>query len=264
MSITSEDTRAGVEWERWHAEREADLATDYGWLSLTGFAWLAAEPTAVDGLPGLWWDDHGTARLRVGTADAVTVDGQVVNGDSTAAVDEGGSVEWVEVGTTHVQLLRRGGRLAVRSRDPQAPTRTGFEGVPTFAYDPAWVVEGRFTRDDEPSLVEVATARADLRQHVRIAGSLAVSIGEDSHTLRVGENADGTLHVLFHDATNGTETALWRSVTTHRPGPDGDVLIDLNRAVNLPYAFTDFGTCPAPPEVNRLPVRVTAGERAPA
>ena len=27
-------------WARWHAAREADLAADHGWLSLTGFHWL--------------------------------------------------------------------------------------------------------------------------------------------------------------------------------------------------------------------------------
>ena len=39
--------------------------------------------------------------------------------------------------------------------------------------------------------------------------------------------------------------------------------LDLNRAVNLPCAYTDFATCPLPPAENRLPVAVEAGERTP-
>ncbi|WP_197275045.1 DUF1684 domain-containing protein [Luteipulveratus halotolerans] len=187
-----------------------------------------------------------------------------MSGDSTAVVDEAGSLDWAEVGATRVQLLRRGGRFALRTRDPLAPTRKRFSSVPVFDFDPDWVVEGRLTRYAAPLRVEVSTARPDLRQHVTVIGELALDVHGHEYRLRAGENADGTLQVLFHDTTNGTETAGWRTVTTRRPGPDGDVLVDLNRAVNLPYAFTEFGTCPAPPEGNVIDVPVTAGERKPA
>jgi uncharacterized protein (DUF1684 family) len=42
---------------------------------------------------------------------------------------------------------------------------------------------------------------------------------------------------------------------------DGKVVLDFNRAVNPPCAFTPFATCPLPPKENRLTVRVTAGEK---
>jgi uncharacterized protein (DUF1684 family) len=38
------------------------------------------------------------------------------------------------------------------------------------------------------------------------------------------------------------------------------VTIDFNRAVNPPCAFTPYATCPLPPRVNWLPVRIEAGE----
>ena len=41
-------------------------------------------------------------------------------------------------------------------------------------------------------------------------------------------------------------------------------VLDLNRAVSYPYAFSDFGTCPAPVDGNVLPFPVAAGEKAPA
>jgi uncharacterized protein (DUF1684 family) len=41
------------------------------------------------------------------------------------------------------------------------------------------------------------------------------------------------------------------------------VVLDFNRAVNLPCAFTDFATCPLPPAGNHLPFEVTAGELIP-
>ena len=36
-----------------------------------------------------------------------------------------------------------------------------------------------------------------------------------------------------------------RAVTTSVSDKEGRVTIDFNRAVNFPFAFSDFGTCPA-------------------
>ncbi|HAP89673.1 MAG TPA: hypothetical protein DCR15_07915, partial [Arthrobacter bacterium] len=41
------------------------------------------------------------------------------------------------------------------------------------------------------------------------------------------------------------------------------VLLDFNRAVNLPCAYTDLATCPLPPAENRLTVAIEAGEQTP-
>jgi uncharacterized protein (DUF1684 family) len=42
------------------------------------------------------------------------------------------------------------------------------------------------------------------------------------------------------------------------------VVLDFNRAANLPCAYTDLATCPLPPPENRLPVAIEAGEKIPA
>jgi uncharacterized protein (DUF1684 family) len=42
------------------------------------------------------------------------------------------------------------------------------------------------------------------------------------------------------------------------------VIVDLNRTVNLPCAFTEFATCPLPPAGNTVTVPVEAGEHSPA
>ena len=61
MSTTYETHDLLTAWTRWHADREADLAAEHGWLSLTGFHWLPPAPAALDGLPGRW---HTGARSR--------------------------------------------------------------------------------------------------------------------------------------------------------------------------------------------------------
>ena len=70
--------------------------------------------------------------------------------------------------------------------------------------------------------------------------------------------------MLFTDETSGVTTdPANRSLTVAAPDPDGTVVVDFNRAVNLPCAYTEFATCPLPPAENHLPVAVEAGEKKP-
>lgn len=251
------------EWKSWRAERAEGLATTHGWLSLSGFAWLVSASSAVDGLPGRWWSDDASAFLEATAQDGLVVDGDIVDGVVEAEVAEGGSLLWVSDGDRKVELARRGGRYAVRTRDPQAATLTGFRGIPAFDHDPEWVRPGRFTEHPQPEVVPVDTARDDLTQNATLVGTVDVEIDGEWHSLEASRGAGGGLTLAFHDETNGTETAPWRAVGVTDPAPDGSVSVDFNRAANFPFAFTDFGTCPAPVVGNTLPIAVRAGEKAP-
>jgi len=247
------------DWSTWHAAREQDLNTDYGWLSIVGFDWLGPEPTALSGLPGEWWVADGRAHVSVD--GSLTLNGAPVVGTVSATVAEAGSLSWLFFGNRLVELVLRGGRYAVRQRDPGAATRQGFAGVPTYPLDPEWVVRGWYTPYGAPERVEVSTARDDLRQHVTAVGTVHLALGGAAYELVATGASDGRLSLSFHDGTNGSETAPWRTVTTGVVEADGSVLIDFNRAINLPFAFTAFGTCPAPVTGNQLGLPVTAGEK---
>jgi uncharacterized protein (DUF1684 family) len=70
--------------------------------------------------------------------------------------------------------------------------------------------------------------------------------------------------VLFTDATSGVTTyGAVRSLHLEAPEAGGPVVLDFNRATNLPCAYTEHATCPLPPAENRLPVAIEAGERTP-
>jgi uncharacterized protein (DUF1684 family) len=56
------------------------------------------------------------------------------------------------------------------------------------------------------------------------------------------------------------QTAPARFLYAERPR-DGKIVLDFNREVNPPCAFTPFATCPLPPPKNRFPVRIAAGEK---
>jgi hypothetical protein len=247
------------DWQTWHAAREQDLDTDYGWLSIAAFDWLPAAPTALHGLPGKWWADGERAHVR---ADGeLTLGGEPVHGETSASVAEAGSLSWLLYGDRLAELVLRGGRYAVRQRDPRTATRRDFTGVPTYPVNPDWVVRGYYTPYATPRKVEVSTARDDLRQHVTAVGTVHVALGGSAYELVATAAGSGRLALSFHDKTNGEETAPWRTVTTGIVERDQSVLIDFNRTINLPFAFTAYGTCPAPVAGNRLGLPVTAGEK---
>lgn len=267
-TTTSAATAAALEenWSRWHAAREVELVAEYGWLSLRALRWLGDEPAVVADLPGRWSAKDGDAVLEAVVGDGLTVDGRLVDGRVSTHLADGGSLGWVRHGRRLVELVRRAGRYAIRLRDPDAPARTGFRGVPAYPVDERWVLTGRVTRLPQPEPVEVATARPDLRQVVTVVAGIDLDLDGTKYRLRATDAGDGRLALAFHDATNGHGTARWRTVVTDPVGADGRadlVRVDLNRAVNPPFAFSDHGTCPAPPSGNRLGAAVTAGEQAP-
>lgn len=263
MSTQTEPARAEVDaWQQWRAERAQTLSEPYGWLSLTAFHWLPDEPAELPGLPGLWWSAGGAAHLRAPGGDGLTADGAAVSGEVSDRVDEAGSLVWVAHRDYRVELLLRGGRYAVRVRDPRAATLTGFTAVPVFEHDPAWVVQGHLVAQ-EPRSVEVGTARPDLVQRAEVVGTVHLEVEGRTHELAATRGPGGSVLLAFRDETSGAESAPWRVVPVGEPDEDGRVVVDLNRAANLPFAFTDHGTCPAPVAGNVLPVAVTAGERRP-
>ncbi len=263
-------------WTDWRRDRETELSAEHGWLSLTGFDWLPTEPSALDGLPGRWYSAGDGAVLGADATDGLVLasgqrTGEPIVGTITASVAEAGSLFWVRHGALIIELVLRGGRYAIRRRDPQGPERLAFQGIPAFEVDPHWIRPGRFSAYDVPRRITVDTARDDLRQQVTAVGTVEVSfdrftgnsIGSGRHLLIATAGRGGRLNLSFRDTTNRRETARWRVVTTSAPTPEGALVVDFNRTVNLPFAFTEFGTCPAPIPGNELPFAVTAGERAP-
>ena len=84
------------------------------------------------------------------------------------------------------------------------------------------------------------------------------------HRLVAWGEDDGSLWILFRDATSGVTTyPANRQLVAPEPASDGTTELDFNRAFNMPCAYTDFATCPLPPAENRLPVAVEAGEQIP-
>ncbi|MEC5192004.1 MULTISPECIES: DUF1684 domain-containing protein [unclassified Arthrobacter] len=280
IAPTGPDARF-ARWQRFRKNRNDALAGEYGWLTLTSFSWLTESPAAVDLVPGVWSTDGTTAFLTAAAADGLTLvdTGGAVDGTISAGLSDEESLMWVQFGGPDgrqvvVELAMRAGRYALRTRDSQSPVFTGFDGVPTFDYRPDLVVEARFHPNPEPVDMPIATANPLVDGVHRSVGELVFRLPGKDHEFRLQAEEEklGALTVTFHDETNGAgppdkATAEWRKVSTTRPRVDDQgnltVILDFNRAINYPSAFTPYGTCPMPVKNNSLDCRIEAGEKDP-
>jgi len=265
-------------WQRFRANRNKALATPHGWLTLTSLQWLEDAPAAVDRAPGLWSTDGAgatkgtTAFLTAVPSDGLTLveTGEKVDGTVSAVLADEESLMWVQFGGPDgdqvvVELAMRGGRYAIRTRDAASPVFTEFDGVPTFPYNPDWEVTGRFEPYPAPVDVPIGTANPLVDGVHRSVGEVVFRLPGSSHEFRLQAEEEklGALTVTFHDETNADTTDEWRKLSLPRPRPDGSVVLDFNRAINYPSAFTPYGTCPMPVKNNSLDIRVEAGEKEP-
>lgn len=264
------------------AAREARLASENGWLTLVALHWLApgenaagsdpALPVALEapGVPpracAFVLRDDGAVVLKVEPGAPVTVNGATPT-DAPLVTDRDGRPDVVSVGRVRLTVIERGGKLAVRARDPESPRRTGFRGLEYFPVDPSLRVEGTFERYETPREIEVPSAQGPA-QKALAPGLVRFAIRGVERTLEptVESPEDETLFFVFGDATSGNETyGAGRFLYATAPKANAaKVVLDFNLAQNPPCAFTPYATCPLVMPRNVLPDRIEAGEKVPA
>jgi uncharacterized protein (DUF1684 family) len=265
-----------AEVQGWRADREARLKADGGWLTLAGLFWLNEGPSRFGTDPaGEIVLPEGSAPAKAGVFDLragrVTVallpgasgrvGGKPVSGPTEMRPDTSGSPDVLEMGTLSMNVIARGGRLAVRLKDKNSPIRKGFTGLKWFEVQEGYRVEARFVSYPQPKPVKVPNVLGQT-ESMPSPGYAEFTLG--GATVRLdGVMEDPHAEQLFfilRDQTSGKETyGAGRFLYTDLPKA-GKVVLDFNKAYNPPCAFTPYATCPLPPPQNWMPVRVEAGE----
>ena len=239
------DPQTLEDWQHWHRERLRVLQAPDGWLTLAGLVWLedgvhsvgSADGCAIQ-LPGAGRCPPRWGSLRIAGKSAFwRPEGGT---EVPLQTDHPGPATVVQQGDVGFHLLERNDALALRVKDAQAETRTGFRGTELFAFDPSLQIAAHWD------------------------GALAhCEIGGRRHALRPQNAAANPLHFVIGDATTGQQTyGGGRFLFVPAPaGGTGPITLDLNRAINPPCAFTQFALCPVPPPENRMDVPVLAGEK---
>lgn len=264
-----------AEIEAWQKRRSERLQAEDGWLTLVGLHWIEEGKSRIGSAAGndvvlaaAAPPSVGTIMLKAGKttfepATAVTIDGAPVQGSVELRDDhhESGPTI-VQMGTMRFNVIRRGDRYGLRVKDANADSRVHFQGLQYFPIDSKWRVEARLEPHDPPKTIKIIDVTGMTTENAS-PGTLVFTIDGQEHRIDpIIEEGSDELFLIFRDATSRDTTyQAGRYLYTPMPGPDGKVIVDFNRAYNPPCAFTDFATCPLPPEQNRLPIRIEAGEK---
>lgn len=252
------------EWAAWHVLRDATFSEPLGWLSLTALHWLVDSDSTFADLAGRWRADQDGVVITAELVDGLSVDGVAVDGSATITPAEGAPGIVVTHGSRLVEVIRRTGEVALRIHDSSAPTLAQFTGIPTFEPRLEWIVDGVFTAFPAARTVTTGAVVPGLEHHHDARGVISFERNGSTHELVAFAGKDNGFHILFTDATSGVSTyPAARSLHVAASSPGGAVVLDFNRASNLPCAFTDYATCPVAPTENRLSFAVDAGEKNP-
>lgn len=150
----------------------------------------------------------------------------------------------------------------LRVWDSDAPAIRAFDRIDAYPYDPAWVLEGRFT--------PVSGNRTVPFEHIRdsggtrdlvVPGDIHLELDGREYNLAAFDDG-GTLLLVFGDETNGSETyGSGRFLFVQLRDDAGTVVLDFNRAFVPPCGFSAQYNCPLPPASNRFPLPIRAGEK---
>jgi uncharacterized protein len=262
-----------AEVEKFRKAREASLKADDGWLTVAGLFWIRPGATRIGGDPssdvllplgapptvGVLTLAGDKASFRAEPGVAVTLDGKPFEQGEIRS-DAGGKPGVLAIGRFKLIVLKRGERHAIRLKDNGSELRENFAGLRWYPVAEDWKVVAKFVPHPFPSKITFDTIVGE--QDVLDSPGYA-TFERDGKTYRLDAAAqpDGRLWFVFRDATSGRTTPVnARQLTTEAPIGD-TVVLDFNKAVNLPCAYTPHATCPIAPPQNRLPLAITAGEQ---
>lgn len=260
----------------WQLNRAQSLTAQDGWLALAGRYWLKegqqsfgpGRSNQIIFPKGTGPDTIGSIVLQNGRIithikEGITVynDGKPVT-EIEMLTDADGGATYLTMGSLNWHIIKRGDRYALRLRDSESTARKEFKGLEYFPIDPQWKVKARFIPYDTPRKLLIANVIGTI-DTMTSPGYLSFRMHAKHYRLDpVQEEGDLSLFIIFADETSGVETyGGGRFLGADLPDGNNHVILDFNKAYNPPCAFTEYATCPLPPDQNKLKIMITAGEK---
>lgn len=274
--MSEEEARYLSDENLWRMQRQDKLTAEDGWTSLVGLHWLSLKSHYIGSGPrsgirlafgpesmGMVTRDGGKVFFTPENGVALTLDGEPLKGRVELKDDSAGapSVVGFDEGKGRMTVIERAGNRALRVKHADAPTRVNFAPIDYWPPDRSWRVEAKFVPHPAGTTLPIVSI-IGTTENTPNPGALEFE--RDGRTFRIEALDQGgdTLMLIIADRTSGHDSyGAGRYLDVSKPGADGKVVIDFNRAYNPPCAFTPFATCPLPPNQNRLDLAITAGEK---
>ncbi len=247
--------------EAWRKERLAKLAAEDGWLNLVGrwdlnqgAASLGSAPDNNIVLPA------GRARLGVIVVEGETASFTPADGGTPIRiVADRKSPPRFAACQFLFEIMLVGEGLSLRARDKDHPARRSPPAISSFDLDESWRITAQWVALDQPVESEVETMVGTINK-LLVTHKAVFEHDGARYELLPSYGTPQSPQFVIRDQTAATETYQASRFVYGEEVGDGEIVLDFNKAINPPCAFTDFAVCPLPPAQNILPFRIPAGE----
>ncbi|MDB5539290.1 MAG: hypothetical protein JWQ89_1017 [Devosia sp.] len=249
--------------EAWKAKRLANLKAPNGWLNIIGRYWLEVGTVSVGSAA-----DNDIV-LSTGPAHLGTVT-QEESGTITFQPADGGEAIRVEpnkknpprwqVGDLLLELTTINGDNALRIRDTASPAPDAFPGIEYFPAQPDWRIVADWVPFETPLDLVVDTT-GNIPTGVAVTHKAVFTHEGKRYELIATHGTPEAPQFVIKDPTARDSTYPASRFLYGEDVTDSSIVLDFNKAINPPCAFTEHAVCPLPPPENVLPFRIEAGEK---
>lgn len=267
--------------QQWRDRIETGLRRDNGWLTLAGrFQMKPGANTFGTGkdndivfppeLKGTGPERLGTlivdkaakkVTLKLADGVSMTSDGKAFSGERAmgTATDKR---DWVALGRISMHIIERDGRYILRLADNESLVRKNFQGRIWYPVNAQYRVEAKFVPYPPGKKIAIVNVIDEISDEP-CPGYVEFKLNGVTHKLDVVGEDQGGLFFVLRDGTAGDTTYRPSRFlfVDGKPKPNQTFSLDFNRTYNPPCAFSEFTTCPLPPEQNILKTRIEAGEK---
>lgn len=276
LVILSSLSVAAENYERWHDEVEQKLRSDSGWLTVVGLHWLKEGKNSLGSdfkndlrLPKSAKSELGyiqktadTYRLVLNNKKDVLVDGKTPSSlNIEIQSDVSGEPSVLNHKNIQFFLVTRKNGTGLRVKDPNSEARKNFKGRKWLPVNEDLVLKGKWIPLEKPKTIIVPDVIGNMNEELA-TGYVEFTYRNKRQKLYPSSDSN-ELFIVFKDQTSGKSTYGNARFLYAPKDKDNSVILDFNKAVNPPCAFTDYATCPKAPKENILPFEVQAGELPP-
>jgi len=277
MAIPDDIQEYEDEMQRWRNDRIRSLTAPEGWLSLVGLYWLSEGSHTVGASKNM---DIVLQAPAPGMLGRFTVNGDMVhfeaggeayvksNGErfveGQVLSDQSSNLTKLEFRSLVFYIIERQGRIGLRVKNTLSDKRYQLENIPHFPLDTDYRVYAKLKTTDKSRQVTVEDITGGTQEYL-VEAMLEFGLNGKACSLAAFDGGKDYYFVIFKDQTNGESSyGGGRYIYVPRQLADNGMLIlDFNQSINPPCAFTDFATCPIPPQENYLDIEIEAGEKYP-
>ena len=198
--------------------------------------------------------------LKLADGISMTSDGTPFTGERELKADTA-KRDWVTLGRISLHVIERDGRYVLRLADNESMVRKNFPGRVWYKVNPAFKVNAKFVPYPPGRKLSIVNVIDEISEEP-CPGYVEFTLKGKKYKMDVVGDGEGLFFVM-RDGTSGDTTYRPSRFlyVDKKPEPNEMFQLDFNKTYNPPCAFSEFTTCPLPPEQNILKTRIEAGEK---